>query len=873
MKPHFFTSRMQFKAVALLSAWAASHSLSAAALQNTTRAVPANPETRAETTYPDVEITVKPLEFRQFEKVEITGSAILAKEAKQALPLQVIDRREIERSKASNLPELIQSLPIMSNFSELGAATGTLHGGPEAAAIHGNQGGTLVLLNGRRLPYYGSQTIMGERAVVDLNFLLLGAVERIEILTDGASSRYGSDAVAGVINVITKSDLLGVNVSVNSTLSDGGRGQGQGLSLSWGAGRLHRDGYSLRAHFSAQKTMALYAKDREVSSQGARSVQIDGKTWWKNHRTNKHSAPAQNYESGGVVFNEHHLRTGRCDTGWYELVPGECFANMQGEMTLYPETDKQILFVQGDRQLANRWVLFAEGLVGRQSQTMIPDGLIEELGVFNADKTRKYLLHTVPLGLLTQRYSNSMHNLTAGLRGEQLGWDFVTSLSSGQHRVVRAYTSGLGRNDLATLVLPPEVITQQPSEYSAQTLADMLQYRRGHRNMDDGASHMDSAHLLASREWMDTVHGPVGVGVGLDWRRERVQYASPDTDRPSFNLHRYVWAAHSELTVPLGPSSELTGALRHDQYSDFGGVQTGKLGWKWKPQQAWLFRASAGTGFRAPTLAQMAPLTTTILAHLDPVSGDWITRAQTGNPNLKPERSVQNTLGLRYEPNARWSYGVDLWQIDIKDTFGTLTGAQILQTPQLRAKYLVAGQIQQINKNLGRSIKRGLDYDVHWRQPTEFGRLRTNFKGVYMLKSATQDAAAGSYVSNIAQSADPKLTTARQQFSFTSMLERPEWTGGLVVHYKTGYSETTTLEATDGAKRLYTARIPSHWTLDVMSLWQIQPKLSLRAHLINATNRMPALRLANHDNVLLGVDTRYANYTGRHLQLKLNYKF
>lgn len=240
--------------------------------------------------------------------------------------------------------------------------------------------------------------------------------------------------------------------------------------------------------------------------------------------------------------------------------------------------------------------------------------------------------------------------------------------------------------------------------------------------------------------------------------------------------------------MPLGPSSELTGALRHDQYSDFGGVQTGKLGWKWKPQQAWLFRASAGTGFRAPTLAQMAPLTTTILAHLDPVSGDWITRAQTGNPNLKPERSVQNTLGLRYEPNARWSYGVDLWQVDIKDTFGTLTGAQILQTPQLRAKYLVAGQIQQINKNLGRSIKRGLDYDVHWRQPTEFGRLRTNLKGVYMLKSATQDAAAGSFVSNIAQSADPKLTTARQQFSFTSMLERPEWTGGLVVHYKTGYS-------------------------------------------------------------------------------------
>lgn len=95
----------------------------------------------------------------------------------------------------------------MSNFFESGTVTGTVAGGPEAAAIHGNQGGTLVLLNGRRLPYYGSQAIMIDRSVVDLNFLPLAAVEKIEILTDGASSRYGSDAVAGVINVITKTDI------------------------------------------------------------------------------------------------------------------------------------------------------------------------------------------------------------------------------------------------------------------------------------------------------------------------------------------------------------------------------------------------------------------------------------------------------------------------------------------------------------------------------------------------------------------------------------------------------------------------------------------------------------------------------------------
>lgn len=187
-------------------------------------ASPVNDSTETEPVDSSVEIIGGSPEYRQFNKVEITGSAILDKEAKQALPLQVIDRRDIERSGAASLPELLQRLPVMSNFSELGAVTGTVAGGPEAAAIHGNQGGTLVLLNGRRLPNYGSQTLMGERAVVNLNFMPLAAIEKIEILTDGASSRYGSDAVAGVINVITKADVQGLSIGVDASLPQGGHG-------------------------------------------------------------------------------------------------------------------------------------------------------------------------------------------------------------------------------------------------------------------------------------------------------------------------------------------------------------------------------------------------------------------------------------------------------------------------------------------------------------------------------------------------------------------------------------------------------------------------------------------------------------------------
>jgi iron complex outermembrane receptor protein len=352
-----------------------------------------------------------------------------------------------------------------------------------------------------------------------------------------------------------------------------------------------------------------------------------------------------------------------------------------------------------------------------------------------------------------------------------------------------------------------------------------------------------------------------------------VFYASPNEERPGFNASRFVWAAHTEVMAPLGYASEITGSLRHDQYSDFGGVQTGKLGWKWNPQKSWLLRSSVGTGFRAPTLGQMVPLSTAISAHQDQVTKDWILMRNMGNPELRPERSIQKTLGIRYEPNQRWSLGSDLWQVDIKDTFGFLTGEQILRTPELKAQYYVDGQLHQPNMNLGRNVKRGIDYDVNWRLPTDFGRVRTSLKGVFMLKSEKEDAVNGVLVSNIGISKNPFLTTARHQWALTSMLERPQWVSGFTLRYKTGYQETAVLTDMDGNVREHSRRIPDHLTLDLLSRWQIQQNMALSVSLINATNRMPALRMAMNGNGLLGVNTQYANYMGRNLRLKLDYKF
>ena len=182
--------------------------------------------------------------FRQFNKVEITGSSIIRKEQTQALPVQVITRADIQKSGKQNIADYLQSLPVIFNsFSP--ALLGAVQSGFSGGAIHGQQIGTLVLVNGNRLSNYGRQTGFGvDNGGVDLNALPLSAIERVEILTDGASSVYGTDAQAGVINIITRLDRPGVELTVDQRVPDRQKGQSRRMDFSVGKGRLAHDGYS-----------------------------------------------------------------------------------------------------------------------------------------------------------------------------------------------------------------------------------------------------------------------------------------------------------------------------------------------------------------------------------------------------------------------------------------------------------------------------------------------------------------------------------------------------------------------------------------------------------------------------------------------------
>jgi iron complex outermembrane receptor protein len=382
---------------------------------------------------------------------------------------------------------------------------------------------------------------------------------------------------------------------------------------------------------------------------------------------------------------------------------------------------------------------------------------------------------------------------------------------------------------------------------------------------------------LASKEVWETENGPVSVGLGLNYRSESIHYnsASSSERRPPFSGERHNTALFAELQAPVTERLEATLSSRLDHYSDFGSITTSKLGGKWKQNERLFFRGSVGTGFRAPTLGQMSSVRTKILD--EPVDGNWIPVYFSGNPNLQPEKSTQTNLGFRFEPSRQWTLGMDWWRLQIKDTFSLYDFDMISSDPVLLSKFLISDgsntYINAPNLNLGHSRSSGIDYDVQWRKPTDWGLFRFNLKGTYFIQSERQYSNSSAYVSDLGTfSKLSQAVTPRHQVTLRGILEQGTWSTSATVNYRSGNTENTYLENLDLEGGAFLHKVPAHWTLDLGARWEIRSNLNLYAAVNNALDNTPPLRLLT-SGILQGVDTRYANYYGRTLKLKAEYKF
>jgi iron complex outermembrane receptor protein len=211
-----------------------------------------------------------PARAQEAQRIEITGSSIKRIDAETALPVQVITRQEIERSGAINTEQLLQSVSALSSNQSLtgSSAAGATTGSISSISLRGlGSQRTLVLLNGRRIAPYGIG-FTGDSVSVDVNSIPIAAIERVEVLKDGASAIYGSDAIAGVVNFILRRDVRGGELSADYGDTSGGGASMTRLSGLFGFGDLAKDRYNMMFMLSYQKEAPLFGRDRGFAASG-----------------------------------------------------------------------------------------------------------------------------------------------------------------------------------------------------------------------------------------------------------------------------------------------------------------------------------------------------------------------------------------------------------------------------------------------------------------------------------------------------------------------------------------------------------------------------------------------------------------------------
>jgi iron complex outermembrane receptor protein len=765
------------------------------------------------TTYPPVEVTSQGPHFRQYAGVEITGSSIIRKEQTQALPVQIITRQDIERQGITSLTQALIRLPNAVNASELGSIAKDFNGFTNGA-LHGMPTGTLVLLNGKRLAPFGIQSISGnERASVDLSLVPLAAVERIEVLTDGASSLYGTDAIAGVINIITRTEFNGLEMSVNHSRPAGGAAQGHVASLVWGKGLLAQDGFSLRLAAEWDHTRALRGVDRPYATQGRIGFVKNGSNYQADStEVSGFTSPALLYSPSTKPAMLSGLFSGGECTGnsvSYTGYAGGCMANPLPTYDIYPESQSQKIHAQGEVLLPNGATLYSELYFAQQNSLMavslwprVSGRVINQAGspgyaemlAAGLNPAYGFYYWRADLPALQERLEKTQSRVTVGLKGELQGWSYHASLYQSLSRAQHDYDDPDLNGSLGLQANKPLTNSNllKPLDVNNPLTAQLEALRNSWQPSMLGKTGLTVMELRASRPWFEIEGKDVLVGWGLDARQETVSSDNlmGTSNPPSFSGKRSDVAAYAEMQIPLRPDWDVIASWRTDRYSDVGTTSNGKLASRWAISPEWAIRGSAGTGFRAPAVGQTLTVPnsyvnqtlsnfsctndlTAIAAALATQTGkdvrcrtnDVFNLFANGNPNLQPEKSNQATLGLAFTPHRNFTVSADYWRVQMRDTLQFMPYTTVLADPLKYQRQFVVDPAPILYpptglyfnrlgmllqmQNLGQTLKEGIDFDARYRHPGDWGRWHLGMKATLMLQSKERQAPDAAWSSDL----------------------------------------------------------------------------------------------------------------------------
>lgn len=252
------------------------------------------------------------------EEVVVTGSSIAQKAGNSSLPVTTLTADDIAKTGLTTTTDLLQNLPAMQGFVPASSSVNGGGAGVTTAALHALPSKyTLVLVDGQRVAPSALGSVQGGGFGVNLESIPLSAVERVEVLTDGASALYGADAVAGVVNFILKKDGTDGSVFYNASVPGQPNGGAWSAGLTKGFGDLKTDDYNLLFSFGHDIQNKLAASDRAVSRQGAFfPFSYGGTNYVYNNRTsNTEPANIILSQAGGLSYNPFYIANGNCGNG------------------------------------------------------------------------------------------------------------------------------------------------------------------------------------------------------------------------------------------------------------------------------------------------------------------------------------------------------------------------------------------------------------------------------------------------------------------------------------------------------------------------------------------------------------------------------
>jgi iron complex outermembrane receptor protein len=873
----------------------------------------------------------------KIQRVEVTGSSIKRLDNETALPVQTIKREDIDKSGVTTAAELLKN--ISANTAPLSDGASITDGtsgqrGFNGANLRGlGVSSTLVLLNGRRLANFASP---GDNAGVDLNNIPAGAIQRVEILKDGASAIYGTDAIGGVINFITRKDYQGVDLNASAAGTQQGGAGKRTASISGGMGDLSNDRFnvfgildvqqldpmrSIQRDFVAERPLATnlpalmssntYPANVDISSAQrnaliAAGVLPAGTTGTRiNPSSPGCNGPATvfapNGPGGPLACSYDYMQN-------TELYPESRKIGFIGRATFQVNTDHQVFAELVQSQADSRYVLSPNPIrIRNLPVSRLPAKYATPLSAPGLPATFSGIRYRMEeAGNRTNEVKSTAQRLVLGATGLVAGWDYDLGVSRAENRAVDNYVDGYVLFDkFEQGVINGTINPFGPSSQAGRDLINSIKVNDAARSSKGVSTAVDGK---VSKALMALEGGELAIAVGGEARRERTTF-TPSALLLSNNIagdrgtgastlrgtddSREVWSVFTELNAPITKQIELQLAVRHDDYSQVGSTTNPKVSIRWQPAPSVLVRGSANTGFRAPSLSDLNRPTTfgsaasfltdpqcvsTGLDTLNNCTDQWAVERRS-NPNLKPETSRQFALGAMWDITRQLNLQLDYWNIQKKDVISTLGEQIIIASPaKYNGKYIqrdASGFISNIllqKENQGMLKTSGLDVGADF-------KTAASPNGRYSVNMS------GTLVLKYDRQFGPlegfrsnlglflnDQVIQKWRHRISFGYDRGALSATLSNQYSSSYTDHNTAYDPVTNKLLPERRVKAYSLWDMTASYAVNKQIKLRAGVLNLFDTDPPYSNQAH-YFLAGYDPSYTDPRGRSAFASVNYSF